>query len=254
MGFITFVLYSKIIDVFGDNAVIGLCFYIATLFKDFYKQKTTSFPILNIFGPKGSGKTELAETMMAFFVVGNDPQNIETATVPALADAVASVSNALVHIDEYKNGIDTKKIEWLKDLWACIGRSRMNMDKDKKREQARVDSGIILTGQEMPTADIALFTRLIFLAYDRDHHNQQERERFAELMQLRMYGATHITILLSFWAWPPLPSGSSASTPTASPFRTTYWRVESPSARSSPSRTALSAFAIPMFASITAST
>ena len=188
--------FSKIIDVFGDNAVIGLCFYIATLFKDVYKQKTTSFPILNIFGPKGSGKTELAETMMAFFVVGNDPQNIETATVPALADAVASVSNALVHIDEYKNGIDTKKIEWLKDLWACIGRSRMNMDKDKKREQARVDSGIILTGQEMPTADIALFTRLIFLAYDRDHHNQQERERFAELMQLRMYGATHITIQL----------------------------------------------------------
>ena len=188
--------FSKIVDVFGDNAVISLCFYMATLFKDVYKQKSPSFPILNIFGPKGSGKTELAETMMAFFVVGNEPQNIETATIPALADAVASVSNALVHIDEYKNGIDTKKIEWLKDLWACIGRSRMNMDKDKKREQARVDSGIILTGQEMPTADIALFTRLIFLAYDRDHHNQQERERFAELMQLRMYGATHITIQL----------------------------------------------------------
>lgn len=47
--------------------------------------------------------------MMAFFVVGNEPQNIETATIPALADAVASVSNALVHIDEYKNGIDTKE-------------------------------------------------------------------------------------------------------------------------------------------------
>ena len=94
--------------------------------------------MLNIFGPKGSDKTELAETLMSFFMTGNEPQNIETSTLPALADCMAGVSNALVHIYEYKNGIDIKKAEWLKDLWGAIGRSRMNMDKDKKREQARV--------------------------------------------------------------------------------------------------------------------
>ena len=186
--------FEKTVKVFGDNAKIGLCFYLATLFRDIIKPKARFFPLLNIFGPKGSGKTELAETLMTFFMNDNEPQNIETASVPALADAVASVSNALIHLDEYKNGIDIKKIEWLKDLWGGIGRSRMNMDKDKKREQARVDSGIIITGQEMPTADIALFTRLIYLTFDKQHHTQEERERFTDLLHHRLLGATHITL------------------------------------------------------------
>ena len=92
--------FAKIIDVFGDNAKVGIGFYIATLFRDIVMDKTACLPLLNIFGPKGSGKTELAETLMSFFMTGNEPLNIETATVPALADAVASVSNMIVHIDE----------------------------------------------------------------------------------------------------------------------------------------------------------
>lgn len=186
--------FGKIIAVFGDNAIIALCFYIATLFRDIIKPQVHCFPLLNVFGPKGSGKTELAETLMTFFITDNEPLNIETATIPALSDSVASVSNALVHIDEYKNGIDIKKIEMLKDFWGGFGRSKMNMDKDKKREQARVDCGIILTGQEMPTADIALFTRLIYLTCERQHHSQEERERFTDLLQYRQMGATHITL------------------------------------------------------------
>ena len=186
--------FAKIITVFGDNAVIALCFYIATLFRDIIKPQVHCFPLLNVFGPKGSGKTELAETLMTFFAADNEPLNIETATIPAISDSAASVSNALVHIDEYKNGIDIKKIEMLKDFWGGFGRSKMNMDKDKKREQARVDCGIILTGQEMPTADIALFTRLIYLTCERQHHSQEERERFTDLLQFRQMGATHITL------------------------------------------------------------
>ena len=186
--------FAKMVEVFGDNAKVGISFYLATLFRDIVLLQTRFFPLLNIFGPKGSGKTEMAETLMALFTTGNEPQNIETSTLPALADCVASVSNALVHIDEYKNGIDIKKVEWLKDLWGSIGRSRMNMDKDKKREQARVDSGIIITGQEMATADIALFSRLIYLTYEKQHHTEEERARFADLLSYRQLGATHITL------------------------------------------------------------
>ena len=115
--------FKKIIDVFGDNAKIGLCFYVASLFRDIFVAKTCSFPILNIFGPKGSGKTQLGETLTSFFMAKNEPLNLATATLPALTDCVASVSNALVHLDEYKNGLDVKKIEWIKDIWGSIGRS-----------------------------------------------------------------------------------------------------------------------------------
>jgi hypothetical protein len=70
----------------------------------------------------------------------------------------------------------------------------MNMDKDKKREQSHVDSCIILTGQEIPTADIALFSRLIFLTYEKQHHTLEERDKFSDLMQYRQMGATRITL------------------------------------------------------------
>lgn len=188
--------FAKIARVFGDNGRVGLMFYVATLFRDIVKKRARFFPLLNIFGPKGSGKTELAETLMTFFMADNEPPSIGTDTLPSLSDLVASVSNALVHIDEYKNGIDVKKIEWLKNLWGSIGRSRMNMDKDKKREQASVQSGVMLTGQEMPTADIALFTRLIYLTYERQHHTKAERDLFADLQKDRLRGATHITLEL----------------------------------------------------------
>ena len=50
----------------------------------------------------------------------------------------------------------------------------MNMDLDKKKEVTAVDAGIILSGQEMPTADIALFSRLIFLQFPRSTFTQEE--------------------------------------------------------------------------------
>jgi DNA primase catalytic core len=185
--------FTKICRVFGPNAKIALTFYMASLFADIIRQRGVKIPLLNLFGPPGSGKTELARTLMGFFQTDYDPPNIES-SIPSLADAVASVSNALVFLDEYKNGIDIKKLQFLKDIWGGVGRMRMNMDKDKKREQARVDSAVIMCGQEMPTADPALFTRLIYLTYDKHSFSEQERQEYADLMHWRMLGASHITI------------------------------------------------------------
>lgn len=191
--------FSKVVQVFGDNAKVGLCFYIATLFRDIVIGKSRSFPLLNAFGPKGCGKTEFAATLMNFFYkyeTKYEPLSITNASMPALSDYVGSVNDALVHIDEYQNAIDNRKVQWLKDLWNGIGRTKMNMEKDKKLVQAKVDSGIILTGQEMPTADIALFTRIIYLTFDKGEHTREEKMNFAELERYRQIGATHITLQL----------------------------------------------------------
>ncbi len=191
--------FAKVVEVFGDNAKVGLCFYIATLFRDIVIGKSRSFPLLNAFGPKGCGKTEFAATLMNFFYkyeTKYEPLSITNASMPALSDYVGGVSDALVHIDEYKNSIAQNKVEWLKDLWNGIGRTKMNMDKDKKLVQAKVDSGILLTGQEMPTADIALFSRLIYLTFDKGEHTREEKQNFEELERFRQIGATHITIQL----------------------------------------------------------
>lgn len=186
--------FTKLVGVFGDNAKVGICFLLATLFRDVITGYTKSFPILNLFGPKGSGKSELGHSLMSLFIIDNTPPNIQNATIPALAELVAQCSNALVHIDEFKNNIDIDKREYLKGLWDGAGRSRINMDRDKKREITAVDSGVILSGQEMATADIALFSRLIFLTFSKSEFTDAEKKRYSELVDIRKRGLSHLTL------------------------------------------------------------
>lgn len=185
---------QKMINVSGDNAKIGICFLLAALFRDIITGYTKSFPILNLFGPKGSGKSELGHSLMSFFIIENTPPNIMNSTIPALADLVAQCANALVHIDEFKNSLDIDKREFLKGLWDGAGRSRMNMDRDKKREMTSVDCGVILSGQEMATADIALFSRLIYLTFNKSEFTDAQKRMFDDLLQVRKRGVSHLTI------------------------------------------------------------
>lgn len=187
---------EKLIAVFGDNAKVGICFMLATLFRDIVAGITKSFPILNLFGPKGSGKTEMGISLMSFFIINNTAPNILNATKAALSDVVAQCANALVHIDEYKNTVEIEKREFLKGLWDGAGRSRMNMDRDKKREMTSVDCGVILSGQEMTTIDIALFSRLIFLTFNKTSFSNEEKRAFDDCKSLRDLGLSHLTIQL----------------------------------------------------------
>ena len=184
---------DQIFTVFGNNGRVGFIFYLATLFRDIVTRTTRSFPILNLFGPKGSGKSELGHTLMSFFIIENVPPNIQNSTIAALNDTVASVANALVHFDEYKNNLDINKHEFLKGLWDGTGRTRMNLD-DKKKETTSVDSGVILSGQEMPTQDIALFSRLIFLTFTKSNFSDLERKNYQALKKMRVQGMTHLTM------------------------------------------------------------
>lgn len=185
---------DQLFKVFGNNGRVGFLFLLATLFRDVVTRSTRSFPILNLFGPKGSGKSELGHTLMSFFIIENVPPNIQNSTLPALNDTVAAVANALVHIDEYKNNLDINKHEFLKGLWDGTGRTRMNMDLDKKKETTSVDAGIILSGQEMPTADIALFSRLIFLSFSTSTFSNEEKKNYQELKNIRQQGMSHLTL------------------------------------------------------------
>lgn len=187
---------SQFFLVFGDNGRIGFAFLLATLFRDIVAASTSAgwFPILNLFGPKGTGKSDMGQTLMRFFVLRYNAPNLRNATVPALNDTVAAAANAVVMLDEYKNSIDIKTIEFLKGLWDGTGRTRMNMDLDKRKETTAVDAGIILAGQEMPTMDIALFSRLIFLQFPESVFTEEQKENFRKLETLRDSGLTHLTL------------------------------------------------------------
>lgn len=186
--------YSKLfIEVFGDNAIIAICFYVATLFRDVILRTMNFYPILCLFGPKGAGKTELAVSILQFFGKQSKGPNINSTSKPALADHISQTRNSCSHIDEYTNNMELEKVEFLKGLWDLTGRTRMNMDKDKKKETTAVDCGIMLSGQQMPTVDIALFTRLIYLSFFKHEFTASEKEKFKKLKRIERLGLTHIT-------------------------------------------------------------
>ena len=185
---------KQFIDVYGDNGKVGLCYWLASLFRDIVTSYTRSFPLLNLFGPKGSGKTELGAALMAFFVVDNKAPNLKNSTPIALNDDVAYVCDALVHFDEYKNDLHPRMIEFLKGLYDGVGRTKMGGSSFEDRKMTAVKTGVIFSGQEIPTADIALFHRCVFLSFQTSEFTKEQRQRFAKLRAIQEMGLTHLTL------------------------------------------------------------
>lgn len=184
---------QKFVKVFGENAKVALCFYFAALFRDIIVKRFGIFPILNMFGPKGAGKSACAESLVQFFGRLAKAPNVHNTSKAALGEHVATSCNAIAHIEEYRNDIEMEKREFLKGMWDGVGRTRMNMDKDKKKETTSVEQAIVLTGQQMATADIALFSRFIFLSFTQTEFTDQERLDFVSLKEIEKRGLTHIT-------------------------------------------------------------
>ena len=131
---------------------------------------------------------------MAFFVADNKAPNLKNSTHVALNDDVAFAANALVHFDEYKNDVHPFKIEFLKGLYDGVGRTKMGGANFDERKMTSVKSGIIISGQEIPTADIALFHRCVYLSFPRSEYTMEERQRFAALRELQKNGLTSLTL------------------------------------------------------------
>lgn len=184
-------LYLK---VHGNNAMIGFAFYLASLFRDHIFYLNNNFPILNLYGQRGSGKNTLAYSLLSLFGKHQTEFNIHNGTKPGLAKHLEMFSNAIAFIDEYKNSLDYDKIETLKSIYNAIGRSRINMDKGMKKETTEVNQAVILAGQEMPTVDIALSTRVIFLQFmKKENLTAEQKNNFKKLEEMERDGLPHIT-------------------------------------------------------------
>lgn len=185
---------TRLHTVFGENADIAFCYLLSTLFRDVIFSKTRHFPILNLFGEKGTGKTTLATCLQSFFLHGVDPPNLGVTSVPAMNDRVSQAVNTLTIFDEYKNDLDVRKIAYLKGLWGGGGQTKKNLNTDGMAAQTIITTGIALCGQDKPTQDMALYTRVLFLAFTKTSFNQTERRNYEDLVAACNMGLTHLTI------------------------------------------------------------
>ncbi len=186
-------LYLK---VHGENAMVGFAWYLASLFRDHILYLNDNFPLLNLFGQKGSGKNTLAYSLLSLFGKKQTEFNIHNGTKPGLAKHLEMFSNSIAFIDEYKNSLDFDKIETLKSIYNAIGRSRLNMDKGGKKEITEVNQAVIVAGQEMPTIDIALSSRMIFLQFlSKEGLSKDAKHNFEELQEMERDGLSHISAM-----------------------------------------------------------
>ncbi len=184
------------IEVFGSQAMISFAYYLTSLYSDFIFERLNALPMLNIYGQKGTGKNEQAASLTTLFGLMQDPCQIHNTTKAGLSAHLEEFTNALAWIDEYKNAIPLEYIEILKAIYNRMGRNKKSLQAGFGKETTTVTSMGIITGQEMLTADIALFSRVICLMYYKVEFTKEEDSALEKLKNMRGKGLSHITARL----------------------------------------------------------
>jgi DNA primase len=193
---ISFKEWSELyVKVFGDNAKISVCTLLTSIYSDaIFKTVHGELPLINYFGPKGTGKTQHAESLLAFFGDKQPINNLSKVTVYGLSQTLKSFHNALCLIDEYKNSIDIKFIELLKSVYNRQGKIQGNISKEgTKTEHIPINQMVLLCGQDMPTLDVALLERCLCLTSYKNEYTDEEKNEYKTLKNIEESGLAHLT-------------------------------------------------------------
>lgn len=167
---------------YGHKSSIAILFYLGSLFRDIIMKQLQRFPILNLFGPPGAGKGQMAETLMSMYGIKQDQIMLGGAsTVVGFMRKFAQLNNGIVWLDEYKNNLPIKFIESFKNIYDGKGYERGKMSNDFTTESTPINSSCILSGQEIPTVEPALFMRCVMLAFEEGKFTAEQRQSFTTL-------------------------------------------------------------------------
>jgi len=185
---------SAFIEVYGVKGIIGLCYLLAAIYRDIIFDKLHCMPHLFLSGKPQSGKSTFRRGLMRFF--GEEQKPIQCgmgSTQKAFSRKLGQFANALVSGEEYKNDIDQRIVETLKGIYDGEGYERAKKTNDNQTHTTAVLSSLILTGQQLPTRENALFSRVNLVEFSKCEFNQKEVEKFETLKSIQEKGLTHLT-------------------------------------------------------------
>lgn len=187
---------EQYVRVFGGDGRIGLVFWVCSLFSDIlFKAMGLRMPMPFSYGKRGSGKGTMTQSLSCMWGEKQDQIMLGGATtVVGFMRKMAQFSNGLVWLDEYKNNLPIKVLESIKNLFDRIGYERGKKDNAFTTESTPILSAVWLSGQEMPTAEPALFTRCILLTFGETKRTETQREAFRKLTRMQEDGLSHLTM------------------------------------------------------------
>lgn len=181
--------------VYGENGRMGLAFLLFSLFSDIIFDRTKAAPMLFLFGQRGSGKGTMANSLLNLYGHPQDPLMLGGAsTVVGFMRKLGQFSNAITWLDEYKNDIGEKKIESLKNIWDRVGYERGVKDSSNKTQTTPITSSAIISGQEIPNVEPALFSRCVLCVFRAMERTQEEVNAFDALRAMEDKGITNATL------------------------------------------------------------
>lgn len=179
----------RMVDIHGNNAMVALSWLFAALFRDFIYQNFSFFPHLNHFGPPGAGKSFLAWNILHFFgAKAKAPFHLVHGTDAAFFRTLSWVRNGVAWFDEYKNEVRFERIEALKAAYDGAGREKAKGGYGHSVTRTPVNSGCLITGQEQPIQDPALYSRCVSLSFPKKELSEEQIEQGKQLEDLMKSG------------------------------------------------------------------
>ena len=182
---------AQIVKVYGTGGMVSFAWTLAAVFRDIIFSEFKWFPVLNLFGRKGSGKTELARALSSlFYTLPSSPLSLSNSSIPVIGYNLSHARNSMIILDEFTNDLMPIRIDLLKNLWGGTARSKME---DGVPLNVPVTSGVIIAGQYKPE-DEAIFSRCIHLMYSKTAFSYEEDREFNLLRDMVKLGNTHLLL------------------------------------------------------------
>lgn len=182
------------VKVHKDNGRIAFAWYITSLFRDFIYQRFKFFPHCFLFGPPGTGKSQVGWSIRAMGFCGlKKPYNLNSGTDVSFFREMAQYVNFPCWYDEFGLGIEWKRVEALKNAYDGAGHAKAVDKSETRSKKTPVHSACLISGQALPVMDVALFKRVILLQFHQTEYTAEERDLYQKLQELESGGLTHIT-------------------------------------------------------------
>lgn len=185
---------SDFITVFGDKGLVALSYWLGTLFAEQIRSKFKAWPFLEITGEAGAGKSLLLEFLWK--LLGRETYegiNPSTSSDSGRARTLAQVSNLPVVLIEGDISDPTVKnhkqkqfsFEELKPLFNGRSPRTLGMKNNQNNTDDQPFRGGIVISQNLKVAGSeAILSRLIYLHFDRSHHNEHSLKSAMRLERL----------------------------------------------------------------------
>ena len=173
-GSVNFQSWSMLInEAYNVNGSIGICFMILALFRDIVFAEVGFMPFLFLFGQAGVGKTSFIDSLLRLF--GEKDIGISLrSTFKAISRSAEQRKNAFVFYKEYHNAMDRSQIDFFKNAYDGALYSIAQATGDNKTTSFYAQSAFLIDGNVLPTAESALFDRMIVLAFENDTFTKEQ--------------------------------------------------------------------------------